>query len=70
MPKIIGFAFMAVLIGGAVVVWSRSTATGSHEAQHAARVLAFDPNTMHRALAAPLPEQQVHDMSLVYSDER
>jgi hypothetical protein len=70
MPKIIGFAFMAVLIGSSVVAWSRSTATGPHEAQHAARVQAFDPNAMHRALAGPLPEQRVHDMSLVYSDER
>jgi hypothetical protein len=34
-----------------------------------ARVQAFDPNAMQRALAAPLPEQKVHDMSLVYADE-
>jgi hypothetical protein len=70
MAKIIGFAFLAVLAGSSVVAWSRSTATGSHEAQHAARSPAFDPNAMHRALTGPLPEQRVHDMSLVYSDER
>ena len=55
---------------GSVVAWSRSTATGPHEAQHAARAQAFDPNAMHRTVAAPLAEQKVHDMSLVYSDER
>jgi hypothetical protein len=59
-----------VVIGRSVVGWWRSPATGPHEAQHAARVQAFDPNAMHRALAGPLPEQRVHDMSLVYSDER
>jgi hypothetical protein len=69
MTKIIGVAFMAVLIGGSVVAWSRSTATGSHEAQRATRLQTFAPDEMHRNLPAPLPQQKYHDMSFVFSEE-
>jgi hypothetical protein len=70
MPKFIGFVFLAVLIGSSVVAWSRSTATGSLEANHANRLRAFAPDEMHKTAAVrSLPPQKINDMSVVFSEE-
>jgi hypothetical protein len=70
MTKIVGFAVLAALVGGSVVAWSRTTATGPREAQRVNQARAFAPDEMHRLLTGKLPEQKVHDMSFVFSEER
>jgi type II secretory pathway component PulL len=71
MSKIIGFVFLAVLVGSSVVAWSRSTATGSHEAKQANQLRAFAPDEMHKTAAVrSLHPQKIDDMSVVFSEER
>jgi hypothetical protein len=71
MSKIIGFVFLAVLVGSSVVAWSRSTASGSHEAKHANQLRAFAPDEMHKTAAVrSLHPQKIDDMSVVFSEER
>jgi hypothetical protein len=71
MSKLIGFAFVVLLAGTSVVAWSRSTATSPHEAQRANPVGAFAPDEMHKTAAVrSLPQQKIHDMSFVFSEER
>jgi hypothetical protein len=68
MKKIVGFVFLAALVGSSVVAWSRSTATGPLEARHATPLMAFSPEEIHKRLTAPLPVEKFHDMSVVYTD--
>jgi hypothetical protein len=68
MRKIIGFLFVAAVVGTSVVVWSNVTASGPRETQHARQARDLTPDEMHRG--ATFSEQKFHDMSLVYSQER
>jgi len=70
MSKLIGFVFVALLVGSSVVAWSRSTATGSHEAKQANQLRAFAPDEMHRTAAVrSLAPEKINDMSVVFTDE-
>jgi hypothetical protein len=71
MSKLIGLIFLILLVGTSVVAWSRSTATGPHEAQRAIRAPAFSTDAMHTTAAVrALPAEKTNDMSFVFSDER
>ena len=68
--KIAGLGLLVLVVGFSVIIWSRLSATGGNEQQHASRIETLSPDQMHRARAAPLSEQKYFDRSFVYSVER